>query len=256
MASTTIKNHCRDVDIIVPVYNLPDLTGRFIESVISQGNDLQLIIIDNGSDRETQELLRGYQSVADIHIIRNENNLGYVKAINQGLAISNSRNILLGNNDTIFTRSLLNNLLDGLKHYDIISPLSNNIGPNSDPRLIAYGGNNSIKHIEEFASKLQANVNDDDLYQDTDFVFGHCLLMKRAVFEQLGFLDERFGVGNYDDVDYCTQARRAGLSIGIRRDCFIYHECHATFDELGVNVDDLIENNKQIFEKKWKEESL
>jgi GT2 family glycosyltransferase len=47
---------------------------------------------------------------------------------------------------------------------------------------------------------------------------GFCLLMKRAVYETIGGLDERFGLGFFDDDDLAERARRAGFELAIAHD--------------------------------------
>jgi tetratricopeptide (TPR) repeat protein len=49
---------------------------------------------------------------------------------------------------------------------------------------------------------------------------GFCLLMKRAVYEAIGGLDERFGLGLFDDDDLAERARRAGFGLAVARDLF------------------------------------
>jgi len=56
---------------------------------------------------------------------------------------------------------------------------------------------------------------------------GFCLLMKRAVYEKIGGLDERFGIGFFDDDDLAERARRAGFELAVAHDLFV-HQSHAT----------------------------
>ena len=52
---------------------------------------------------------------------------------------------------------------------------------------------------------------------------GFCLLMKRAVYETIGGLDERFGLGFFDDDDLAERARRAGFELAVAHDLFVHH---------------------------------
>lgn len=231
-------------DIIVPVLNNLDLTKKFIESAKRQMS-CNLIVIDNGSDEPTSRYLDSIAST--IILIKNKRNLGYVRAINQGLAKSTANTILLANNDTYLPANLIENLRKCLHEYDIVSPLSNNVGSSDDLRLIQYPFE-SDEYAEDFSKELLALKR---TITSSDYVFGHCMLMKREVFKSIGYLDERFGIGNYDDVDYCKRATNYGFKIGIVNNLFIYHECHATFKDLGIDVEKIIDDNKKVFEKKW-----
>ncbi|HWI41799.1 MAG TPA: glycosyltransferase [Verrucomicrobiae bacterium] len=76
------------VDVVVPVWNRPAETRNCLVRLVSDCADCRVIIIDNGSERETEALL---EELADglnerALLIRNENNIGFVRAVNEGLA--------------------------------------------------------------------------------------------------------------------------------------------------------------------------
>ena len=234
-------------DIIVPVFNLFEYTKLFIESLKLQ-EDFHLIIIDNASIEPTKSYL---ENLNGVELIRNDKNLGYVKAINQGLKISKSESILLGNNDIILTPHLLIQLREALDKYDIVAPFSNNINEqdnNKNSLLIPYKFT-SIENLFNFSKDLEEKNR--GMSQEVDFVYGHCLMMKRSVFLEVGYLDESFGIGNYDDLDYCRRARNKGKKIGLISSAFVYHFCHATFKEARLDLKKIMENNKEIFDQKW-----
>jgi glycosyltransferase involved in cell wall biosynthesis len=86
--SIAAKPHC---DIIIPIWNQMSLTKRCLESIREKtGIPYRLILIDNGSEEETRQYLAslagngGWRGV----LIRNDENLGYIRAINQGLRVS------------------------------------------------------------------------------------------------------------------------------------------------------------------------
>ena len=62
---------------------------------------------------------------------------------------------------------------------------------------------------------------------------GFCLLMKRAVYEAIGGLDERFGLGFFDDDDLAVRARRAGFELAVAHDLFVHHFGSRTFAGAG-----------------------
>ena len=61
------------VSIIVPVYNLPDLTKRALDS-IPYDEDLEVIVVDDCSGKETKELLETYKD--RIRLFTNKTNKG------------------------------------------------------------------------------------------------------------------------------------------------------------------------------------
>ena len=88
-------------------------------------------------------------------------------------------------------------------------------------------------------------------YVTTDRLVGFCLLFRRSIVDDIGGLDERFGIGNFEDDDLCLRARRAGYKAAIALDCFIHHFGHVSFRGNGVDLNELLLQNQQIFRDKW-----
>jgi hypothetical protein len=80
---------------------------------------------------------------------------------------------------------------------------------------------------------------------------GFCLLMKRAVYEKIGGLDERFGLGFFDDDDLAERARRAGFELAVAQDLFVHHFGSRTFVGNGVDAEGLRDENARRFADKW-----
>jgi GT2 family glycosyltransferase len=80
---------------------------------------------------------------------------------------------------------------------------------------------------------------------------GFCLLMKRAVYTQIGGLDERFGLGFFDDDDLAERARRAGFELAVAHDLFVHHFGSRTFVGNGIDAGKLLGENARRFADKW-----
>jgi hypothetical protein len=76
---------------------------------------------------------------------------------------------------------------------------------------------------------------------------GFCLLMKRAVYDAVGGLDERFGLGFFDDDDLAERARRAGFDLVVAHDLFVHHFGSRTFVGNGVDAKKLLDENAARF---------
>ena len=79
---------------------------------------------------------------------------------------------------------------------------------------------------------------------------GFCVLMTRAVYESIGGLDERFGLGLFDDDDLAERARRAGFTLAVAHDLFIHHFGSRTFVGNGIDASALLEENARQFADK------
>jgi GT2 family glycosyltransferase len=80
---------------------------------------------------------------------------------------------------------------------------------------------------------------------------GFCLLMKRAVCDAIGGLDERFGLGFFDDDDLAERARRAGFQLAVAHDLFVHHFGSRTFAGNGIDAEKLLDENAGRFAAKW-----
>jgi hypothetical protein len=80
---------------------------------------------------------------------------------------------------------------------------------------------------------------------------GFCLLMKRAVYDKIGGLDERFGLGLFDDDDLAERARRAGFELAVAHDLFVHHFGSRTFLGNGIDIEKLLDENARRFAAKW-----
>ncbi|MHB8122286.1 MAG: glycosyltransferase [Desulfuromonadaceae bacterium] len=80
------------IDILVPVWNNPFETRACLAAVLTHSPEARLIIVDNGSSRETELMLEEFsEPLGDQGLfIKSERNIGLVAAINLGLARSDS----------------------------------------------------------------------------------------------------------------------------------------------------------------------
>lgn len=106
-----------DVSVVIVSYNTKDLTLECIESLCRGDSKIEkeIIVVDNASTDGTKDAIRNYNSRLNdskIEIIVNKNNLGFAKAINQGIRIAKGKYILLLNSDTKITDETLRKLLE------------------------------------------------------------------------------------------------------------------------------------------------
>jgi GT2 family glycosyltransferase len=72
------------------------------------------------------------------------------------------------------------------------------------------------------------------------------------VFEEVGPLDERFGIGMFEDDDYALRLKAKGYRILCAEDVFIHHWGRTSFSKLDqAAYQQLFEENRRKFETKW-----
>lgn len=241
------------VSIIVVTYNNLELNKACLES-LDQNNcydHAEIIVVDNASSDGTPELLQGWADGARRSVILNKENKGFAAANNQGLAAASGDYLIMLNNDTYVTPGWIRSLLNYLRRdptIGIIGPVTNNIG--NEARIdIKY---ESMDEMMTMAARYTRR-NLGKLFTLRTAAF-FCVMLPRAVYEKVGPLDEAFGVGWFEDDDYCRRVEKEGWRVVCAEDVFIHHHHSATFDKLKhAEREALFAKNKAIYEEKWGE---
>ena len=79
-----------------------------------------------------------------------------------------------------------------------------------------------------------------------------CTMFPRKLIDEIGLLDENYGVGMFEDDDYSMAVHKKGLRTVLAEDTFIHHFGSASFKKLEDNVyNELFQKNKAYYEEKW-----
>ena len=209
-------------DIIIPIWNQLEFTRDCIDSVIRNTNyPYRIILVDNASDDETRLYLEGLRFKGqgpEIILIRNDVNAGFVKAVNQGLKISDAEYVCVLNNDTVAAPGWIRRMIDFAEAHNDVGLIN--------PQCDGHGA----MAIDEYAKSLERNKG---IYMEMNQCQGFAMLVKREVIKKIGYLDEAFGIGGFDDTDYSMRAHKAGYRSVAIYDAYVYHRLHASFDKAG-----------------------
>ncbi len=230
--SKAVQPHKDQVDIVICVHNALDDVKYCLESVkANTGAPYNLIIVDDGSGDETKNYLAGFLKGSSHTLLRNEEAGGYTMAANQGLKASTAGFVVLLNSDTIVPSKWLDRLIECMRSDNkigIVGPLSNTASWQSVPHLFGKDGDwldNSLPagwSVEKFADEVARVSN--RTYPMVGIVNGFCFLIKRALIEDVGLMDEiTFQKGYCEENDYCIRAVKAGWKLAIADDCYIFH---------------------------------
>jgi len=239
------------VSIIMLSLNQVEWTKRSLESVKTY-TDLpyEIIVVDNGSEKETLQHLLDFARTEDrIRIISNSENRGFAAGNNQGLTIARGDYFLLLNNDTLVTPGWLRGLLDVFQRFPntgIAGPMSNCV---AGLQLIPSARYRDSEEMEAFAAYWRYMYRRQTILVES--VIGFCMLIRRAVVEAIGGLDEIFGKGNFEDNDFCLRARLKGFEVRIAKDVFIHHQGSLTFSSEKIDYSRAMKRNWELFKAKW-----
>jgi GT2 family glycosyltransferase/tetratricopeptide (TPR) repeat protein/2-polyprenyl-3-methyl-5-hydroxy-6-metoxy-1,4-benzoquinol methylase len=224
-------------------------TRQCVESILRLTDEpYELVFVDNASSDGTVDYLR---SIPGATLIVNDTNRGFPAAANQGIAAARGEYVLLLNNDTVVTTGWLGRMLNALESdpaIGMVGPCSNSV---SGPQQVE-ARYDDVADLDGFAWDWgKAN---DRLRAETDRLVGFCLLIRRSVIDRIGVLDERFGVGCFEDDDYCRRAIRAGFRLVIAGDSFVHHYGGRTFRGSGADFAAIMRENERRYRDKWEKE--
>ncbi|HET9097291.1 MAG TPA: glycosyltransferase, partial [Candidatus Baltobacteraceae bacterium] len=235
------------VSIVMLSWNAPEYTKIALESIRKYtGGEHEVIIVDNGSGPETTEWL---STLAGVKVIFNPSNRGYAGGNNQAMAAAAGEYVVLLNNDVVVTEGWLEGLLsafDRIPALGISAPRSNIIAGDQVVLDAAY---QNLDQMHEYAARRRARYRRQGYM--TDRAIGLCLCIDRRVIEEIGGIDERFGVGNFEDDDFCMRVRAAGYRIHVCDDVFIHHFGSKTFAANKIDWQATMRENWSKFAAKW-----
>ena len=238
-----------DVSIIIPVHNQFQFTKNCLHSISknTKGN-YEVIIVDDASTDETVNQLI---DIANLTIIENNDNLGFIESCNKGARTSNGKYILFLNNDTLVSDNWLTPLLDLIKKDDVGAVGSKLVYP--DGKLQEAGA-----IIWNDASGWNYGRQDNpekpefNFIREVDYCSGAALLVKRELFEKIGGFDTRFKPAYYEDADLCFSIQKLGYKVLYQPKSMVIHfEGISNGTDLTEGVKQKQKINKEKFLHKW-----
>jgi len=170
--------------IVIPTYNnCEQYLKPCIDSIIKYTNlkTVELVISANGCTDNTKIYLDYLQSAFDslglhnhLKVVWNDSALGYPKATNDGIKVATTDNIILLNNDTVFLEQHNNYWIDLLTK------------PFASPSCGISGVN--LAHSD---------------CTNAIFAVFFCVMIRKKVFDDIGLLNEEYGIGSSEDIEFC-----------------------------------------------------
>lgn len=205
------------ISVIIINYNTPAMTEHAISRFIDRadGFNYEIILIDNNSSEKiTGAVLKNEQ----IKFIQNTENVGFAKAVNQGIKIASGDYILLLNSDALVKKDTVKNMLAYLKNNNRVGVIG--------PKFIYPSGQNQVSSgkfpnlwREFFRLSMLHRILPFSAYnknfkiiKSLDWVSGGCLLIKREVIKQIGGFDENYFF-SAEDMDFCLRAKKRGWQV-------------------------------------------
>lgn len=233
--------------IIIPTYNQLHFLKQCLNSIHKHTESpYEIIVVDNNSGDGTSEYLESLRGEVRFRVL--DANRGFAGAVNVGLMMAKGSTIVLLNNDTLVTPNWLRNMLFCLysdPRIGMVGPVTNFISGQQKIH-VPY---RKLEDMQAFARRH--NHRRPRQWRDAEWLMGYCLLFRRELFEELGYWDEGFEFGNFEDNDYNIRVRLSGKRLVIARDTFIHHFGSVSIRAMGDALAGFNARNQSYFLAKW-----
>ena len=251
------------ISIVIPSLNKLPYTRRCLESLfLTDGMEYEIVVVDNGSTDGTTEYLLEIRRSADergtpMTVLLNDRNAGASTARNQALALCGGTEIAFLDNDIVLRDrgwlARLHAALYASAQTAVVTPkllfpfppyAIEHAGIAISPRgTVGYLGRGADRDAGEFNARreLQGSAS-------------ACVLVKRAVLDEVGGFDEIFNPVQYEDLDLFYRIRSHGYRIIYEPAVEMYHFENVTTDgsPQQVNFKYQTVKNGLEFKRRWR----
>lgn len=219
------------VSVVTPNYNGLKFLNSYFETLLIQSRFIEeIIIIDNastdGSIEFIEEFINSSSYPIDIVLIRNEDNLGFAPAVNQGIRQAKSEYIYSLNNDVELEWNALE---------EIIKAMDESIDLGENPfsiqsKMVQHYNRNLIDDAgDEYnilaSTKKMGDGQPVEKYNEKREIFSSCAgaaLYRKSVLEEIGLFDDNF-FAYVEDIDLSYRAQIYGYRNYFCPNSVVYH---------------------------------
>lgn len=224
------------VSIVIINWNGKEITDVCLESIKENTKypNYELIVVDNGSTDGSVEFIQ--ERFPEVKIIENSQNLGTAKASNQGISAGSGQYFLVSDNDIEVEPGWLTKLVNLVEQSPDIGIVS--------PRFINPDG--SIQDAGGYVTDAGIGRRITQDYKEPREVecTGVTYLIKKAVIDKIGMLDEGYFPTYFEQTDFSFRARRAGFKVYVNPQVNVIHKMNISQKEDSYKY--LIKNKNRI----------
>jgi len=252
-----------EVSVIIVNYNV----RAFLESALHsaqkalQGLNGEIIVVDNASQDYSAEMVR--ERFPDVRLIASTVNLGFGKANNKAMQLSEGRYLLILNPDTIIQEETLRTMIAFMDdHPDAGMAGCKVLNADGSFQLScrrgfptpwasfckAFGLSTIFPKVRVFAGYNLTYLDENGTYI-IDALAGSFMMVRREVFTQTGGFDEDYFMYG-EDLDWCYRTQKAGWNIWYTPVTQIIHYKGESTKRSDINENRIFYDAMRIFVKK------
>ncbi len=216
-----------DISIVIVNYNVKDLLKNCLNSIYKANDNkflLEIFVIDNNSIDKSSEMVRN--NFPEVHLIKNEKNVGFSKANNQALNILKGKNVLILNPDTILAEKTFEKLIEFQKSHPDTGAISSKLilsngkldsacrrsFPTPSVAIPRMLGLSKLFPKSKMFAKYNLSYEDVDKTIEVDAICGAFMFIPKKVLDETGFFDEEYFMYG-EDLDLCYRIKKQGYKI-------------------------------------------
>jgi GT2 family glycosyltransferase len=253
-----------DVSFVIVSWNVRDLLRQALAAIQEDavGYSTEIFVVDNASQDGTVEMLR--TDFPSVILILNKENVGFTRANNQALAKAQGRFLFLLNPDTEPERGATRALVQfmnapGSERVGIVGPQlvyadgtiqsSRRRFPKMSTALFESTKLEQWFPRNRYLSEYRVLNTDDSTVQEVDWIVGAAMFVRRAVYEQIGGLDEQFFMYS-EEMDWCLRAKQKGWRVMYFPPARIKHHEGKSSEQVPAQRDIYFHSSKVRYFKK------
>ncbi|HEY9704663.1 MAG TPA: glycosyltransferase [Allocoleopsis sp.] len=214
------------ISIISAYYGNEEMTVQFLDNLerTCKGMDVEMILVNSESKDIKHPFIDKY--------IYNPKNQSFSHSMNLGLKVATGEYLIIIGNDGFPMHEgwieQLTTVLEDLPNVMIVAPVWDK------PNFSVY------KHLV---------LSETDNGAFMKMIPAVCWCMRKVDFDKIGYFDEQYIGGCYEDNDYCMRVLSIGGEIYVNKKCKIIHFLSQTIGKMNVNK--FMNDNNERFRKKW-----
>lgn len=247
-----MPNRKPDCSIVIVSHQHRLYLSGCLGSLLNEGKKLplEIIVIDNNSSDGTIESL-DQKIRSEINIVRNDKNLGFAKACNQGIRMAKSNIVMFVNPDVLTMSGSIPKMLKFLKLNPVAScvvPVLKNIDGSIQYSCRKFPGWKETllkrtpvrwlvdpEKINRYDEKTMDFINRKIPFR-IHWALGGCLMVKKSTFKKIGVFDERFFL-YCEDIDWFYRLKKADLTAYCLPEATMFHKHIAVSDHTLLSVE-------------------
>ncbi len=244
-----------DITVVLLTFNEWEVTELCLRSLAyAQKKNPQLsveyLVVDNDSKDGTPDRIA---QIPGLRLIRNPKNVGFAAGNNVGIKAARGRDVVILNNDTVVAPDWLVRMADHARSV----PDAGIIGPSTNTETgqsIIGARYNSIGELFAFNEELAGKQR--GMWDTVNKISGLCMYLPRRTLDAVGLLDQGYGIGYFEDDDYCLRTQEAGLKLVWAKDTYVHHFGSMSFEGNSLRRDKFLEKGMSHFVFKWGKRAL